>query len=66
MTLPLRPSPAVRTAVDEADLKVTGGPLAERRLGLLLLAAGLVGFAAAFVLTVFGCFCVLVVLGWLT
>ena len=52
MTLPLHSSPAAATPADEGDLEVAGGPLAERPLGLLLLVAGLVGFAAAFVLTV--------------
>ena len=38
--------------VDQAGLELAGGPLREQRLGLLLLVTGLVGFAAAFVLTV--------------
>ena len=52
MTLPTHADGSDATAVDEGDLGVAGGPLSERRLGLLLLVAGLVGFAAAFVLTV--------------
>jgi uncharacterized membrane protein len=38
--------------VDQAGLELAGGPLREQRLGLLLLVTGLVGFTAAFVLTV--------------
>jgi uncharacterized membrane protein len=52
VTLPLHHSPAVGTEADEVALEVGSGPLAERRLGLLLLVAGLVGFTAAFVLSV--------------
>ena len=52
MTVPTH-QPGTRDMTDDrADLEPVGGPLVERRLGLLLLVGGLVGFAAAFVLTV--------------
>ena len=48
-----KPSTApASVAAEGADVEPGGGPLVERRLGLLLLVAGLIGFAAAFVLTV--------------
>ena len=53
MTLPTHGSGTTATTTDvEADLEPADRPLTERRLGLLLLVTGLIGFAAAFVLTV--------------
>ena len=52
MTVPTRQPGTLGPADDRAGLEPVGGPLGERRLGLLLLVGGLVGFAAAFVLTV--------------
>lgn len=54
MTVPTQrqAASAPPAAAEGVDLEPTAAPMAEGRLGLLLLVAGLVGFAAAFVLTV--------------
>lgn len=52
MTAPTRHPSRAADAGAQASVEPIVGPLAGRRLGLLLLVGGLVGFAAAFVLTV--------------